>query len=68
MDDKKASGIRYRKEFDGYDPQHWPEMIEWLTKHVKRLEKAFGGRLKPLGPKLKAEFNSTGAYQEEVEG
>ena len=68
MDDKKASGIRYRKEFDGYDQQHWPEMTEWLTTHVKRLEKSFGSRLKPLGPKLKAEFNSTGAFQEEVEG
>ncbi len=68
LDNKKAAGIRYRKEFDGYDPEHWPEMIEWLTQHVKRLEKAFGGRLKPLGQKLKAEFNSTGAFQEEVEG
>ena len=68
LDNKKAAGIRYRKEFDGYDPEHWPEMIEWLTEHVKRLEKAFGGRLKPLGQKLKAEFNSTGAFQEEVEG
>jgi hypothetical protein len=68
MNDKKASGIRYRKEFDGYDPEHWPEMIGWLTKHVKSLEKAFGSRLKPLGQKLKAEFNSSGAFQEEVEG
>jgi hypothetical protein len=68
LDHKKASGIRYRKEFDGNDTEHWPEMIEWLTKHVKRLEKAFGGRFKPLGQKLKAEFNSTGAFQEEVEG
>jgi hypothetical protein len=57
-----------RTEFDGYDPEHWPEMIGWLTKHVKCLEKAFGGRLKPLGQKLKAEFNSSGAFQEEVEG
>jgi hypothetical protein len=64
----QAAGIRYRKEFDGYDPDNWPEMIEWLTRHVKRLEKAFGGRLKLLGQKLKAEFNSTGAFQEEVEG
>lgn len=68
MNDKKAAGIGYRKEFDGYDPEHWPEMIEWLTHHVKRLEKAFGSRLKPLGQKLKAEFNSSGAFQEEVEG
>ena len=68
MDDRKASGIRCRKEFDGYDPDNWPEMIEWLTKHVKRLEKAFGSRLKPLGQKLKVKFNSAGAFQEEVEG
>jgi Domain of unknown function (DUF4268) len=68
LDNRKAAGIRYRKEFDGYDPENWPEMIEWLTQHVKRLEKAFGGRLKPLGQKLRAEFNSTGAFQEEVEG
>jgi Domain of unknown function (DUF4268) len=68
LDNRKAAGIRYRKEFHGYDPENWPEMIEWLTQHVKRLEKAFGGRLKPLGQKLRAEFNSTGAFQEEVEG
>lgn len=68
LDNKKAAGIRYRKEFDGYDQENWPEMIEWLTQHVKRLEKAFGGRLKPLGQKLKAEFNSNGAFQEEVDG
>ncbi len=68
LDNKKAAGIRYRKEFDGYDPDHWPEMINWLTEHVKRLEKAFGSRLKPLAQKLKAEFNSIGAFQEEVEG
>jgi hypothetical protein len=68
LDHKKASGIRYRKVFNGNDTEHWPAMIEWLTKHVKRLEKAFGGRLKPLGQKLKAEFNSSGAFQEEVEG
>lgn len=42
--------------------------IGWLTKHMKSLEKAFGSRLKPLGQKLKAEFNSPGAFQEEVEG
>lgn len=55
------------KEFDGFAPANWPAMIEWLTDHVKRLEKAFGGRLKPLGQKLKAEFHSAGAFQEEVE-
>jgi hypothetical protein len=57
-----------RTEFDGNGPEHWPEMIGWLTKHAKSLEKTFGGRLKPLGQKLKAEFNSAGAFQEEVAG
>jgi len=55
------------KEFDVYDPEHWPEMIGWLAEHVKCPEKAFGMRLKVLGPKLKAEFNSNGAFQEVVE-
>jgi hypothetical protein len=43
-------------------------MIEWLTDHVQRLEKAFGSRPKPLGQKLRTKFNSTGAFQEVVEG
>ncbi len=30
--------------------------------------KAFGSPLKPSGQKLKAEFNSSGAFHEEVEG
>lgn len=55
MDDKKASGIRYRKEFDGYNPDSWPEMIEWLVSHMKRLESAFSPRLVKLGKKLKSE-------------
>jgi hypothetical protein len=42
--------------------------IPALQHSVKRLEKAFVSRLKPLGQKLKAEFNGTGAFQEEVEG
>lgn len=68
MDENRASSIGYQKDFAGYDPENWPAMIEWLVGRMQCLEKAFGGRLKPLGPKLKAEFNSMGAFQEEVEG
>lgn len=53
------------------NPQGWFHHFQrfaWLTKHVKSLEKAFGSRLKPLGQKLKAEFHSAGAFQEDVEG
>ena len=54
MEDKKASGIRFRKEFDGYDREKWPEMIEWMTDHVKRSEKAFSPRLALLRKEMKA--------------
>lgn len=54
LDEKKAAGIRFRKEFDGYDPKNWPEMIAWLTEHVKRLERAFSSRLSVLGKELKS--------------
>ena len=63
LDDKKASRISYRKAYDGYDPENWPEMIEWLVDHVKRLERAFGGRLKDLKPKLRAALDSTAEPQ-----
>jgi Domain of unknown function (DUF4268) len=66
LDNKKASGIRFRKEFDGYDPENWPEMIDWLVKHMKQMEKVFVGRLKPLGQKLKDDFKSSGAFQDDL--
>ena len=58
LEDKKASGIRYRKSFDGYDPENWPEMIAWLVDHMKRMEKVFGPRLKEIGSKMKKEFST----------
>lgn len=54
LDDRKASGIRYRKAFDGYDPEHWREMITWMTEHLQRLEKTFAPRLAKIGKRLKA--------------
>lgn len=42
-------------------------MIVWLTERVKCLEKAFGTRLKVLGQKMKTEFTSNGAFQDEVD-
>ncbi len=65
LDDKKASGIRFRNEFDGYNPESWTEMIQWLTEHLKRLEKTFAPRLAKLGKELKAGDLKTG---EEVAG
>lgn len=53
LDDKKASRIRCRKAFDGYDQENWPEMIAWLTDHLNRLVKTFAPRLTKLGPRLR---------------
>lgn len=41
LDDKKQSRITYARAFDGYDQGNWPAMIEWLSKHVRRLDAAF---------------------------
>lgn len=49
----KASRIRYRKVFDGFDSENWPEMIAWFVDYLPRLEKAFASRLKEIGKELK---------------
>ncbi|QDT89853.1 DUF4268 domain-containing protein [Gimesia algae] len=40
-DDKKVSRIQYPLEIDGYDKENWPELIDWMIKHMSRLEKTF---------------------------
>jgi hypothetical protein len=40
LDDKKASRIQFRKEFDGYNNENWPEIIKWLVAEMIKLEKA----------------------------
>jgi hypothetical protein len=40
LDDKKASRIQFRKEFDGYNNESWPEIIKWLVAEMIKLEKA----------------------------
>ncbi|NSX13652.1 MULTISPECIES: DUF4268 domain-containing protein [Cupriavidus] len=41
MDDRKVSIIEYGAPFDGHSRECWPEMIQWLVEHVKRMEKTF---------------------------
>ncbi len=48
MDEKKSSKIQYARSFDGYNKENWPEMIDWLTEHMNRLEKALKGPLNQL--------------------
>ncbi len=59
LDDKKASRVQFRKEFDGYNKDHWQEMIEWLISHMISLEKAFKQPLQQVNNEVKTEnFNS----------
>jgi len=41
MDENKQSLIVYAKPFDGYNRAVWPEMIDWLSTHIQKLEMAF---------------------------
>ncbi|MDS1136721.1 DUF4268 domain-containing protein [Nitratireductor indicus] len=60
LDDKKQSRISYARAFDGYDQENWPDIIEWLSQHIRKLEVAFR---QPL-----ARFAQSIPAAEEVEG
>jgi hypothetical protein len=41
LDDKKASIIRYGHEFEGHNRDTWPDVIQWLVEHIRRMEHTF---------------------------
>jgi len=49
LEGKKGCRICYQQPADGFNPDDWPRMAEWLTEYMWRLEKTF----KPEIPKLK---------------
>lgn len=53
MDDKKASRIQCSHAVEGFDKANWPEMIEWLVKHLTLLEATFKQPLQAVGRELK---------------
>ena len=65
LDDKKASKVCYAHPFDGFSDENWPEMIEWLCRHIVRLEEAFSEPLGRLNRQLKSKGDvSAGAQRE----
>ena len=58
LDSKKASRIKYRKPFDCYNSDNWPEITEWLIKHMIRLENAIKGSLMEVSEELKSKPQS----------
>ncbi|WP_025795548.1 DUF4268 domain-containing protein [Vibrio parahaemolyticus] len=59
LDDKKASRIQYKKNFEGYDRENWPEIIEWMVKHMAMLEGAFKQALIAINRELRQATFST---------
>jgi hypothetical protein len=48
LDEKNTSKVMFSRSFDGYDESNWPEMIEWLVEHVKRIESTFSPEIPGL--------------------
>jgi hypothetical protein len=53
METKKACRIVYSRPFDGYNEDNWPEMINWLSTHIRRLEAVFREPLASLSQQLR---------------
>ena len=49
MDDRTSSIVACRVGRDDcFDPETWPEIIDWMCQHAEKLEKAFAGPLAGL--------------------
>jgi len=53
LPNRKACRVLYAKPVDGYDKANWPEMIQWLVKHMILLEQALSGPLEKIKKELK---------------
>jgi hypothetical protein len=54
MDDNKQSLIVYSQPFDGYNREAWPEMIDWLSAHIQKLENTFREPLARLNRQIRS--------------
>ncbi|AXQ96295.1 DUF4268 domain-containing protein (plasmid) [Cereibacter azotoformans] len=53
-DDQKRCLINISEPCDGFDKGQWPDMIAWMSSHMRRLEAAFSAPLAKLNQRLKA--------------
>jgi hypothetical protein len=53
LDGKKACRITAIQEFDGYNKDNWPEIIDWLISNMSKLEQAFKQPLHAVNSELK---------------
>lgn len=53
-DDQKRCLINISEPCEGFDPENWPEMISWMSDHIRRLEATFAEPLAQLNQRLKS--------------
>ncbi|MEC7297767.1 MAG: DUF4268 domain-containing protein [Pseudomonadota bacterium] len=53
-DDQKRCLINLSEPFDGFNPDNWPAMAQWMSERFRRLEAAFSGPLAKLNQRLKS--------------
>ncbi|HCZ01218.1 MAG: hypothetical protein A3D16_21920 [Rhodobacterales bacterium RIFCSPHIGHO2_02_FULL_62_130] len=53
MDENKQSLIVYSEPFDGYNRDAWPQIIEWLSTHIQKLESTFRDPLARLNRQVR---------------
>ena len=58
LNEKKACRVSLAQPFDGSDRENWPEMINWLRKHIVKLQAAFSSPLKEACRDLKSQVES----------
>jgi hypothetical protein len=56
LDENKASIIAAGKEFEGYERENWPAMVEWLVAHIQKLQNAFEPEIGNLKQVLRSRF------------
>ena len=60
LDERKSSRISCSHPFDGFDAENWPDMIEWLCRHIVKLDDALSEPLGRLNQQLKSRGDMPG--------
>lgn len=53
LPERKSCQVVYSQVFDGSNREVWPEIIQWMTESMQRLEQAIRPTLMPLATELK---------------
>ncbi|MDF3605760.1 DUF4268 domain-containing protein [Paracoccus sp. DMF-8] len=52
-DERKKCQVVFASPFDSFDPTNWPQMIAWMSEHIRKLEAAFKEPLARLNRQIR---------------